>query len=88
MWWAIPCSWAATSSATLAGLKAHRRELIDPKIAEYGGRIVKTMGDGVLLEFPSAIEAVQSAVDIQRGMAKRNQTSCRISAGAWISVSA
>ena len=59
-------------SATLAALKAHRRELIDPKIAEYGGRIVKTTGDGLLLEFPSVVEAVRSAVDVQRGMAERN----------------
>src|SRR6202162_746727 len=59
-------------SATLAGLKAHRQELIDPKIAEYGGRIVKTTGDGVLLEFPSVVDAVRCAVDIQRGMAERN----------------
>jgi len=59
-------------SATLAGLKAHRRELIDPKIAEYGGRIVKTTGDGLLLEFPSVVEAVRCAVDVQRGMAERN----------------
>src|SRR5437764_14261746 len=59
-------------SATLVGLKAHRRELIDPKIAEYGGRIVKTTGDGLLLEFPSVVDAVRCAVDIQRGMAERN----------------
>src|SRR6202162_2949050 len=59
-------------SATLAGLKAHRQELIDPKIAEYGGRIVKTTGDGVLLEFPSVVDAVRCAVDVQRGMAERN----------------
>ena len=59
-------------SATLAGLKAHRRELIDPKIAEYGGRIVKTTGDGLLLEFASVVDAVRCAVDIQRGMAERN----------------
>jgi adenylate cyclase len=59
-------------SATLAGLKAHRRELIDPKIAEYGGRIVKTTGDGLLLEFPSVVDAVRCAVDVQRGMAERN----------------
>src|ERR1700674_3940303 len=58
--------------ATLAGLKAHRRELIDPKIAEYGGRIVKTTGDGLLLEFPSVVDAVRCAVDVQRGMAERN----------------
>src|ERR1700730_5575790 len=59
-------------SAPLAGLKTHRRELIDPKIAEYGGRIVKTTGDGLLLEFPSVVDAVRCAVDIQRGMAERN----------------
>ena len=59
-------------SATLAGLKAHRRELIDPKIAEYCGRIVKTTGDGLLLEFPSVVDAVRCAVDVQRGMAERN----------------
>jgi adenylate cyclase len=57
---------------TLAALKAHRRELIDPKIAEYGGRIVKTTGDGLLLEFPSVVDAVRCAVDVQRGMAERN----------------
>jgi TolB-like protein len=59
-------------SATLAALKAHRRELIDPKIAEYGGRIVKTTGDGLLLEFASVVDAVRCSVDIQRGMAERN----------------
>jgi class 3 adenylate cyclase len=59
-------------SATLAGLKAHRQELIDPKIAEYAGRIVKTTGDGLLLEFPSVVDAVRCAVDVQRGMAERN----------------
>ena len=59
-------------SRTFAALKAHRRELIDPKIAEYGGRIVKTTGDGLLLEFPSVVEAVRCAVDVQRGLAARN----------------
>jgi adenylate cyclase len=59
-------------SATLAGLKAHRRELIDPTIAEYGGRIVKTTGDGLLLEFSSVVDAVRCAADVQRGMAERN----------------
>jgi adenylate cyclase len=59
-------------SRTLAALKAHRRELMDSKIAEYGGRIVKTTGDGLLLEFPSVVEAVRCAVDVQRGMAERN----------------
>jgi len=59
-------------SGTLASLKRHRRELFDPKIAEYGGRIVKTTGDGLLLEFPSVVDAVRCAVDVQRGMAERN----------------
>src|SRR6516164_3251742 len=59
-------------SGTLAALKAHRRELIDPKIAEYGGRIVKTTGDGLLLEFPSIVDAIRCAVEFQRGMAERN----------------
>jgi len=57
---------------TLAALKAYRRELIDPKIAEHHGRIVKTMGDGALVEFGSAVDAIRCAVDIQRAMVKRN----------------
>ena len=59
-------------SGTLAALKAHLRELIDPKVAEYGGRTVKSMGDGLLLEFPSVVDAVRCAVDVQRGMRERN----------------
>ena len=59
-------------SATLAELKAHLQNLFDPKITEYGGRIVKTMGDGLLIEFPSVVDAVRCAVDVQRGMAERN----------------
>src|SRR5438045_5465353 len=58
-------------SATLAGLKAHRRELIDPKIAEHGGRIVKTTGDGLLLEFPSVVDAVRCVVEVQTEMATK-----------------
>ena len=57
---------------TLAKLKTCRRELIDPKIAEHHGRIVKTMGDGVLVEFASAVDAVRCALDIQRAMAEHN----------------
>src|SRR5262245_66041463 len=59
-------------SGTLAALKAHRRELIDPKIAEHGGRIVKTTGDGLLLEFASTVDAVRCVVDVQAAMAIRN----------------
>ena len=62
----------ADESGTLAQLKTHRKELIDPKIAEYGGRIVKTTGDGMLVEFASAADAVQHAVDMQRAIAQRN----------------
>ena len=57
---------------TLRQLKAHRKELVDPKIAEHSGRIVKTTGDGMLVEFVSVVDAVRCAVDIQRGMAERN----------------
>ncbi|HEY0834673.1 MAG TPA: adenylate/guanylate cyclase domain-containing protein, partial [Azospirillum sp.] len=59
---------------TLAALKAHRRELIDLKIAEHRGRVVKTTGDGLLVEFPSVVDAVRCAVEMQRGMALRNET--------------
>ena len=57
---------------TLAALKACRREFIDPKIAEHRGRIVKTTGDGALVEFASAVDAVRCAMEIQRVMAVRN----------------
>ena len=57
---------------TLAALKAYRRELIDPKITEHRGRIVKTTGDGALVEFASAVDAVRCAMEIQRAMAERN----------------
>src|SRR5256714_11665214 len=59
-------------AGTLARLRTHHRELIDPKIGEHKGRIVKTTGDGLLLEFPSVVEAVACAVAVQRGMAERN----------------
>src|SRR3954471_23722218 len=57
---------------TLRQLKGHRKELIDPKITEHRGRIVKTTGDGMLVEFVSVIDAVRCAVDIQRAMIDRN----------------
>ena len=62
----------ADEEGTLRQLKAHRKELIDPKITEHRGRIVKTTGDGMLVEFVSVVDAVRCAVDIQRGMAERN----------------
>jgi class 3 adenylate cyclase/pimeloyl-ACP methyl ester carboxylesterase len=57
---------------TLAALKTCRREIIDSKIAEHRGRIVKTTGDGALVEFASAVDAVRCAMEIQRTMAERN----------------
>jgi len=57
---------------TLARLRAHRRELIDPRVAEHKGRIVKTTGDGMLVEFGSVVEAVACALAVQQGMAERN----------------
>src|SRR6266852_2970514 len=62
----------ADEEGTLAALKACRRELIDPKIAEHRGRIVKTTGDGALVEFASAVDAVRCAMEIQRAIAERN----------------
>jgi adenylate cyclase len=63
---------AADEEGTLGQLKAHRKELVDPKITEHRGRIVKTTGDGMLVEFVSVVDAVRCAVEIQRGMAERN----------------
>jgi adenylate cyclase len=57
---------------TLAALKAHRRELIDPLLTQHQGRIVKTTGDGILIEFASVIDAARCAVVIQQGMEDRN----------------
>ena len=61
----------ADEEGTLRQLKAHRKSLVDPKITEHRGRIVKTTGDGMLVEFVSVVDAVRCAVDIQRGMAER-----------------
>jgi adenylate cyclase len=57
---------------TLRRIKAIRREVVDPNIAAYHGRVVKTTGDGMLIEYPSAVEAVGCAVAVQRAMAERN----------------
>src|ERR1700758_2092822 len=59
-------------TGTLARLKPHRIELIDPAIAKNRGRIIKTTGDGMLVEFHSVVDAVLCAAEIQRRMAKRN----------------
>ena len=62
----------ANEAATLAALKAHRKELVDAKIAEHQGRIVKLTGDGMLVEFTSVVNAVACAAEIQREMRQRN----------------
>jgi class 3 adenylate cyclase/pimeloyl-ACP methyl ester carboxylesterase len=62
----------ADEMGTLTSLKSHRRELIDSGIAEHHGRIVKTTGDGMLVEFASVVDAVGFAVSIQRSMVRRN----------------
>ena len=58
---------------TLSALKAHRAELIDPKAVQYSGRTIKLMGDGALMEFPSVVEAVKFAVEVQMAMRERNR---------------
>jgi adenylate cyclase len=63
----------ADEEAALESLNAHRREFLEPKIAEHRGRIVKRTGDGVLVEFASAVDAGRCAVEIQRGMIERNR---------------
>ena len=57
---------------TIARQKAHRQEVFDPKINQYGGRVVKTTGDGLLVEFPSVVDAVKCAVDVQTELAGRD----------------
>jgi adenylate cyclase len=62
----------ADEEGTHERLKAHLREVVDPKIREYRGRTVKNTGDGMLVEFPSVVDAVRCAAEIQRGMIDRN----------------
>ena len=63
----------ADEEGTLIALKTHRRELFDPKVTEFGGRIVKTTGDGILMEFPSVVDALRCSVDVQQAMMARNE---------------
>lgn len=63
---------AADEAGTLAALQLHRREQFDPVVAEYNGRIVKLMGDGTLVEFPSVVQAVEAAIAIQTALADDN----------------
>jgi adenylate cyclase len=62
----------ADEAGTLAAMRAHRKELWDPTIERFGGRVVGTAGDSLLVEFASAVAAVESAIAVQRGMAERN----------------
>ena len=64
----------ADEEGTHERLKAHLRELVEPKMAEHRGRVVKNTGDGFLAEFPSVVDAVRCAVSVQRGMAERNES--------------
>ena len=61
-------------AATLATLKSHRRELINPKTEQYHGRTIKLLGDGALMEFASAVDAVMFAVEVQRAVEDINAT--------------
>ena len=62
----------ADEAETLAALKERRRNILNPLVARHHGRIIKVMGDGVLVEFASAVNAVQCAIDLQHGMASAN----------------
>jgi adenylate cyclase len=66
------CLMGTDEESTLARLKAVRNALVDPAIASHRGRIVKTTGDGMLVEFASAVDAVRGAVEVQNGMAEQN----------------
>ena len=63
----------ADEEGTLTRLNEHRRQFLEPKIAEHRGRIVKRTGDGILIEFASAVDAARCAIEIQRGMSERNK---------------
>src|SRR5258705_11316990 len=65
----------ADEEGTLARLKALRRELIDPKIAGHRGRLVKTTGDGLLVEFASVVDALRCATEVQQAMMRPSGTS-------------
>src|ERR1700730_12622467 len=62
----------ADEEGTLAALKTLQRDLIDPKVKEHCGRLVKTTGDGALVEFARVVDAVRCAAEVQRAMAERN----------------
>src|ERR1700738_2711385 len=62
----------AGEAGPMARLKEYRREPIDPKNKQYRGRVVKTTGDGMLIEFPSVVDAVSCSIEVQKGMCERN----------------
>jgi adenylate cyclase len=62
----------ADEGGTLRALKLVRADLVDPEIAEHNGRLVKTTGDGLLVEFSSVVDALRCATEVQRGMVERN----------------
>ncbi len=72
---------AEDEAATLAALQAHRAEVFDPAIARHGGRVVKLMGDGVLVEFGSVVDAVESAIEIQSTIAKDSADKLKLRIG-------
>ena len=72
---------------THAQLQAHLRALVDPKVTEHRGRVVKNTGDGMLAEFGSVVDAVRCALDVQRGMAERNAGVPETSASSFASAS-
>ncbi len=80
---------AADEEGTIARLRELRSELVDPAVARHRGRIVKTMGDGFLIEFPSIVDAVQSSLEIQHGLSGRQigdgSASIRLRVGIHIS---
>ena len=69
----------ADEQGTLAALDRHRRTIFDPRALQYGGRMVKTMGDGALMEFPSVVDFIRFAIEVQFDLelenAGRNKTS-------------
>src|SRR5579872_391461 len=72
---------------TLKALKAHRREIVDPAFAEHGGRIVKTTGDGILVEFASVVDAVACAIAVQAQINERkNSTEPKITFRVGINI--
>jgi adenylate cyclase len=82
-------SWlmGADEEGTLDRLRAHRRELVDPKIKQHRGRIVKTTGDGLLVEFAGVVDAVRCAVEVQQAMPERDTASGRTTASSCASAS-